>query len=51
MLDRLPSLRGRKVRDAEMAAFAKALSKRVDVDDLVLSSEVVTLAAREVLEK
>ncbi|UGB24891.1 phospholipase D family protein [Methylorubrum sp. B1-46] len=49
MLDRLPSLRGRKARNAEMQSFAKALAKRVDEDDLVLPHDAVTMAAREAL--
>lgn len=51
MLDRLPSLRGRKARDAEMMAFAKALSNRVDEEDFVIPNDAVTLAAREALRQ
>ena len=49
MLDRLPSLRGRKAQNAEMQSFAMALAKRVDEADLILPHDAVTAAAKEVL--
>lgn len=51
MLDRLPSLRGYKARDPEMTAFARALAKRVDEEDLVMPNDAVMLAAREALRQ